>query len=49
MRPKNRAIVSFFFQILDLEGHKHCPEAAQDAFRASAGSGMFSQANILCF
>lgn len=42
MGPKNGTIVSFFFfQMLDLEGHKHCPGAAQDASRASAGSGTF--------
>lgn len=33
--------MSFIFQILDLEGHKPCPEAAQDASRAAACSGMF--------
>lgn len=43
MGPKDGAIVSFVFQILDLEGHKHCPEAAQDASRASADSGILFQ------
>lgn len=37
MVPKQGAIVSFVFQMLDPEGHKPCPDVDQNASGVSAG------------